>query len=118
MLIFQGSIFYPRYGEFDTLAQQRQRCKNVHKKADLALIPNELWNNEAAQIITKMGAPHWINATNPKGKEIHWDTSVMNGKGWNFSKWHQASQQPNDCDMEETCIFIGPDGHVSSRLEH
>ena len=40
----QGSVFYPRYGEFETIEEQRKRCQNVHDKADLALIPNEAWN--------------------------------------------------------------------------
>ena len=40
----QNSVFYPRYGEFETTDEQRQRCKNVHKNADLAVIPNEIWN--------------------------------------------------------------------------
>ena len=44
-LFFKGSVFYPRYGEFETIEEQRQRCKNVHPEADLALIPNEFWNN-------------------------------------------------------------------------
>ena len=42
--MLQNSVFYPRYGEFETTDEQRQRCKNIHKNADLAVIPNEIWN--------------------------------------------------------------------------
>ena len=44
IFFLQNSVFYPRYGEFETTDEQRQRCKNVHKNADLAVIPNEIWN--------------------------------------------------------------------------
>ena len=40
----KDSVFYPRYGEFETLDEQRKRCQNVHKLADLAVVPNEDWN--------------------------------------------------------------------------
>ena len=40
----KDSVFYPRYGEFETLDEQRKRCQNVHKLADLAVVPNEVWN--------------------------------------------------------------------------
>ena len=31
---------------------------------------------------------------------------------WTFNNWHEPSGQPNDCIVEETCIFIGPNGKV------
>ena len=110
------SLFYPRYGEFETIEEQRRRCQNVHWQADLALVPNEIWNEEAGKIVSYHGVPHFINATNPKGKEVHWHTPdwIDSSSSWTFSQWHQPSGQPNDCVVEEKCIFIGPSGKVHS----
>ena len=79
------------------------------------MIPNQKWNQEAAKIVSNFGVPHWINATNPEGTEIFWNVPKNFGfqaENWNFSDWHQPSQQPNDCVVKETCIFIGPNGKV------
>ena len=40
----KDAVFYPHYGDFETKEEQRQRCRNVHPRADLAVIPNEEWN--------------------------------------------------------------------------
>ena len=44
LFTLSDAVFYPRYGEFETVEDQRQRCRNVHKNADLAVIPTEEWN--------------------------------------------------------------------------
>ena len=107
------SLFYPRYGQFETVEEQRRRCQNVHVQADLAVIPNEIWNEEAGKIVSHHGVPHWINATNPQGRDVVWHTpDRIDSSSWTFSAWHQPSGQPNDCVVEETCIFIGPWGKV------
>ena len=82
----------------------------------MAVIPNELWNNEASKIVSFFGVPHWINASNPEGKTITWDIPEWFGQDsstWTFSDWHLPSQQPNDCILPETCVFIGPNGKVN-----
>ena len=57
--------------------------------------------------------PHFINATNPQGDEVIWNTPEgLDSKDWTFTDWHEPSQQPNDCIVPETCIFIGPFGKV------
>ena len=74
-----------------------------------------LYFQEASKIVSAYGVPHWINATNPKGKEIKWDVPDWLSKdssSWTFNDWHEPSGQPNDCIVEETCIFIGPNGKV------
>ena len=74
-------MFYPRYGEFETKEEQGKRCQNVHDKADMAVIPNQLWNNEASKIVSSFGVPHWINVTNPEGKLISWEIPEWFEKG-------------------------------------
>ena len=62
------------------------------------------------------GVPHWINASNPEGKVVVWNAAEWLAKdsdSWSYSNWHEPSQQPNDCIVPETCIFIGPDGKVT-----
>ena len=117
LFLLQNAVFYPRYGEFETKDEQRKRCQNVHDKADMAVIPNEIWNNEASKIVSAFGVPHWINASNPEGKSISWeipDYFGLDPSSWTFSDWHQPSGQPNDCIVPETCVFIGPNGKVKS----
>ena len=117
LFLLQNAVFYPRYGEFETKDEQRKRCQNVHDKADMAVIPNEIWNKEASEIVSAFGVPHWINASNPEGKSISWDIPDYFGLDsirWTFSDWHQPSGQPNDCIVPETCVFIGPNGKVKS----
>ena len=86
----------------------------------MAVIPNELWNKEASKIVSYFGVPHWINASNPEGKTITWDIPEWFGQDattWTFSDWHLPSQQPNDCILPETCVFIGPNGKVNFFLK-
>ena len=47
----------------------------------MAVIPNQLWNNEASKIVSSFGVPHWINATNPEGKLITWEIPEWFEKG-------------------------------------
>ena len=57
-----------------------------------------------------------MNATNPEGAVVHWSPPNWMAKdatNWNYSNWDENSQQPNDCIVPETCIFIGPHGKVS-----
>ena len=60
--------------------------------------------------------PHWINATNPHDRIINWEVPdswiSKNVSSWTYSNWDENSQQPNDCVVPETCIFIGPHGKV------
>ena len=107
------SLFYPRYGEFESIEAQRKRCQNVHAQADLALVPNGIWNKEAGKIVSHHGVPHFINATNPEGTRVEWNTPEgIDSSSWTFTDWHQPSGQPNDCVVKETCIFIGPNAKV------
>ena len=72
----------------------------------------------AGKIVSSTGAPHWINATNPYDKSIRWDIPVdwypKDAANWTYSNWDENSQQPNDCVVPETCIFIGPHEKVFS----
>ena len=71
---------------------------------------------EAANIVSSKGAPHWINATNPEKDVITWSCPSWlstDTTDWTFSNWDENSQHPNDCVVPETCIFIGPHGKVS-----
>ena len=42
----------------------------------MALIPNEAWDHEARKIVTHHQVSHFINATNPEGTEVIWDTAA------------------------------------------
>ena len=67
------------------------------------------------------GAPHWINATNPAKEIISWSCPSWlstDTTDWTFSNWDEDSQQPNDCVVPETCIFIGPHGKVNYILHN
>ena len=74
-----------------------------------------LFLQEAAKIVSHFGVPHFINATNPEGKRITWKTSpdfADDSASWIYSNWHEPSGQPNDCIVDEICVFIGPHGKV------
>ena len=65
--------------------------------------------------MSKIGVPHFINATNPEGRIITWNTPPEfseDSTSWTFSDWHEPSGQPNDCIVDEPCVFIGPNGKV------
>ena len=70
----------------------------------------------AGKIVRMTGTPHWINATNPQDRIIKWEAPESwfpkNVSTWTYSNWDEKSQQPNDCVVPETCIFIGPHGKV------
>ena len=69
----------------------------------------------AAKIVSSSGVPHFINATNPRGRDIVWNTpDHLDSSFWSFSNWDEKSGQPNDCIVEETCVFIGPHGKVNN----
>ncbi|XP_060082270.1 uncharacterized protein LOC132561589 [Ylistrum balloti] len=100
----KGSVFYPRYGFFDTKDTARQRCQGINADADLAVIPNKEWNDVAKKIIARTGVPHWINGTNPNDKEVFWVDIKSEYTNWN-------EEQPNDHDGPEECVVIGPFGN-------
>ena len=81
------------------------------------LIINPSWvPQEAAKIVSSKGAPHWINARNLEKDVITWSCPSWlstDTTDWTFSNWDENSQQPNDCVVPETCIFIGPHGKVN-----
>ena len=77
--------------------------------------PKYIWYSlqAAAKIVSSTGVPHFINATNPRGRDIVWNTpDQLDSSTWSFSNWDEKSGQPNDCIVEETCVFIGPHGKV------
>ncbi|OWF54716.1 uncharacterized protein LOC110441476 [Mizuhopecten yessoensis] len=99
----KDSVFYPRYGFFDTRDAARQRCKSIDEGADLATIPNKKWNNLAKTIIERTGVPHWLNGTNPQEEDVFWGEVKSE-----FTNWHR--EQPNDHDGPEVCLIMGPFG--------
>jgi len=101
----KDSVYYPRIGKFETQSVARQRCRNINKNADLATITSLEQNSIAAGIISSTNAPHWLNGTNPNGREVFW-----NDKKGEFTNWDPDSGQPNDYDGPELCVAIGPFG--------
>ncbi|XP_033727523.1 uncharacterized protein LOC117316851 [Pecten maximus] len=99
----KDSVFYPRYGIFDTKDVARQRCKGVNPYADLAVIPNENWTNVVKKIVAHTGVPHWINGTNPSDEAVFWGDTKSDYINWN-------EDQPNDHDGPEECVVVGPFG--------
>lgn len=76
---------------------------------------------EAAKIVSRSGVPHYINASNPRDNDIEWDTPdwiETDLSLWTFTNWDQESGQPNDCIVEETCVFIGPHGKVTLKTSY
>ncbi|OWF45165.1 uncharacterized protein LOC110457383 [Mizuhopecten yessoensis] len=99
----KDSVFYPRYGVFDTKDVARQRCEGVNAHADLAVIPNKKWNDVAKKIIARTRVPHWINGTNSSDDYVFWSDIKSE-----FTNWNEG--QPNDNDGPEECVMVGPFG--------
>lgn len=73
----------------------------------------------AADIVSKMGVPHWINGSNPDRRNVSWEIPTwldQDSSKWTFTNWHEPSGQPNDHTVKETCIFIGPNGKVTNQI--
>lgn len=104
----KGSVFYPRTGVFDSQQKARKHCKRINKNADLAVLPTLEWNEKVKDIISCTGVPHWVNAKNPHDKDVFWEGADEKS---NFTLWDVRTGQPNDCDMIEDCVIIGPYGH-------
>ncbi|WAR25213.1 hypothetical protein MAR_010917, partial [Mya arenaria] len=79
-----------------------------YPQIDLAVLPTEEWNEFVRNIISCTGEPHWVNAQNPEGSDIFWEGFE---KKSNFSLWDPPSGQPNDHNMYEDCVVIGPYAH-------
>ena len=104
----KGSVYYPSIGKYDSFDKARERCKNINKHADLAVLPSVEWNEFAKEIISRTEVPHWLNANNPEGTYVFWEGFSEKS---DFTLWDQKSGQPNDHDMFEDCVVMGPYGH-------
>ncbi|XP_053400825.1 uncharacterized protein LOC123558892 [Mercenaria mercenaria] len=104
----KDSVYYPRVGVFDSQDNARKHCTRVNKYADLAVLPTVEWNDKVKGIILHTGVPHWINAKNPQYQDVYWEGIEEKS---NVLLWDVASGQPNDCDMLEDCVIVGPYGH-------
>lgn len=101
----KDSVYHPQIGYFDPQSTARARCKNINIHSDLATIYSKELNDLAEIIVVKTSHPHWLNASNPRGKDVLW-----NGIKGSFTNWDPVSSQPNDHDGLEDCVVIGPLG--------
>lgn len=104
----KDSVFYPKIGEFDSQEKARKHCKRINEHADLAILPTVEWNDKVKPIISCTGVPHWLNAKNPSDQDVYWEGIDSKSE---FLLWDVSSKQPNDCDMIEDCVIVGPHGH-------